>query len=1336
MYTRIRVPAELKPTPPQVLEDYVRVRITQFISHFSQRLGHYAPGFAKETLDRAAAEALAYLPPGDHGQLSLEDKQLQLVFRHDCLALGCLDPQCALCTHNPSRRCMVNFDRKYLVNDVLKARCGAGIRVELIDPLTGQPVEEKLPEITLQISVLDGNLYDNKFLDSGKQYEGGTEPAEELDACALLQNKKKSTALLVCGSGGSNDSAGYVLLTMVDGKVPLNDLHVTDSSEAILSGRKPPFRLLVRALLPQNGPRLNIRHAVSEGFVVATRRTRTAGKADIPSVDDPVSKLEHMGKETVKKLADLATAAEQAGVEIDIPENCVQKVGEFKMLALRADQDGHLRQKLQHVLKLSKEKWDEARDHAMRAVVADNRMRAWYADRRSCELGVLFTARMGNVDLDRPVGLLQTRVEAGERKTEAILVAQLNPTQREMLRHMQPQAVAAWWAPGHTGWAIFPMDSDTFLQSGTLTAAAAPPSALATAAATAAATVANVMDAPPSPTQSAVSLSTMPMRRQTGGSGGGDTGGAGQSGDVVALATDSSLMGKPMSLPSGLPLQVLHGGPGQGLNSGGSLPSAFGGSMPSAFGCGMGSGRSSRAGSMTDSPPPSMRMPTPVSMQPPQSLIHHHSLPQPPQSQPQLQPHTSLHNQQQLSQMQTLPSFQNISSLQQHPSLQAHPSLQGHISVQQHPNLQGNASVQPHPTLQQHPSPQGHSLQPHASLQGHPGMQVHPSLQAHSGMQAHPSQRQGGPTGIGTGRGPSFSAMPQSPLAPTGGDGGAPGGSGASPSAPPHMMPPPPPPPAMSASRNMMLPPQPPAPMSFRMPPQHPQQQHQHYRNQSSEQYQHGQQIQQMPQASTMAHMGPQGQHGLHGAGQQRANGGGGSQMPPPPPPTHAQHHPGMQRMQGLDAQSALGRGQMPRPSQQLIEDSDLDGGPPPLPSTNMRMPASGPSFGPQHTQQQRQHSVLSHPLGRGAEDPPEDLQSRGSANPRPHKMPSLGRSLDIHYSTIIVEPPGGMKPDYLTGSGGGGGGGSVCSGGAVNTPPHTTHNEVGSMICKEEAAAETSTGGGMASGQAPSPAPRAPSPSQNIHPGPRALPPVPGQVPQGATLPPPGPPPNPFARVQSGKATTMATGEDTDDDDSDDPLLAPLPSLQLINSSAFHATLGGAGAATGTTLRATGHGGNGPSGGGAAGGGAGAGAGGAFAGPSANGGLNAPLPSLHMIDSQQLDMVLGENMILETSSLNTNLSYGLFLPPAMAVGEGAGLLPGTQSKELLKPTTSGLDTMASMELALPGVRKNEPHALGQQEQKAAGSAGGAVLSHGMGSAAAGVGVGLSANRTLGPYAR
>lgn len=74
------------------------------------------------------------------------------------------------------------------------------------------------------------------------------------------------------------------------------------------------------------------------------------------------------------------------------------------MLSLRAEQDGHLRQKLQHVLKLSKEKWEEARDHAMRAVVPDNRMRAWYADRRNMDIGLLFTCRLGAVELERPVG--------------------------------------------------------------------------------------------------------------------------------------------------------------------------------------------------------------------------------------------------------------------------------------------------------------------------------------------------------------------------------------------------------------------------------------------------------------------------------------------------------------------------------------------------------------------------------------------------------------------------------------------------------------------------------------------------------------------------------------------------------------------------------------------------------------------------------------------------------------------------------------------------------------------------------------------------------------------
>ncbi len=52
------------------------------------------------------------------------------------------------------------------------------------------------------------------------------------------------------------------------GMAQLPDLHVSDSSEAMLSGRKPPFRLLVRAVA-SDGRKVNIRHAVSEGFVVS-----------------------------------------------------------------------------------------------------------------------------------------------------------------------------------------------------------------------------------------------------------------------------------------------------------------------------------------------------------------------------------------------------------------------------------------------------------------------------------------------------------------------------------------------------------------------------------------------------------------------------------------------------------------------------------------------------------------------------------------------------------------------------------------------------------------------------------------------------------------------------------------------------------------------------------------------------------------------------------------------------------------------------------------------------------------------------------------------------------
>lgn len=76
---------------------------------------------------------------------------------------------------------------------------------------------------------------------------------------------------------------------------------------------------------------------------VQTRRTRTAGKVDIPSVDDHVSKLEHMGRETVKKLSDVLDAAHQAGIDdlnLQVGTGkrlCIETVGAFQQLVLAAE---------------------------------------------------------------------------------------------------------------------------------------------------------------------------------------------------------------------------------------------------------------------------------------------------------------------------------------------------------------------------------------------------------------------------------------------------------------------------------------------------------------------------------------------------------------------------------------------------------------------------------------------------------------------------------------------------------------------------------------------------------------------------------------------------------------------------------------------------------------------------------------------------------------------------------------------------------------------------------------------------------------------------------------
>ena len=64
------------------LQEYVRARLIQFAGPFARKLN---PKLSPQEVQQAAQEAVASLPSADNGRIALESRDLQLVFRHDCL---------------------------------------------------------------------------------------------------------------------------------------------------------------------------------------------------------------------------------------------------------------------------------------------------------------------------------------------------------------------------------------------------------------------------------------------------------------------------------------------------------------------------------------------------------------------------------------------------------------------------------------------------------------------------------------------------------------------------------------------------------------------------------------------------------------------------------------------------------------------------------------------------------------------------------------------------------------------------------------------------------------------------------------------------------------------------------------------------------------------------------------------------------------------------------------------------------------------------------------------------------------------------------------------------
>ncbi|GFH12757.1 uncharacterized protein HaLaN_08501, partial [Haematococcus lacustris] len=150
--------------------------------------------------------------------------------------------------------CERNFKAKYLIDDHLKAKCGAPLLVELVDD-QARCVFEGLPSgMRLEAHVLNGEKYKELCP------ENTVLSHDQLYGCFITHH----TAPLL---KRDNDVQPSCNLQLVTGQCHLAGLQVTTSSEALMSGKAPPFRLLLWAVDSQGEPQPSVAYALSEGFV-------------------------------------------------------------------------------------------------------------------------------------------------------------------------------------------------------------------------------------------------------------------------------------------------------------------------------------------------------------------------------------------------------------------------------------------------------------------------------------------------------------------------------------------------------------------------------------------------------------------------------------------------------------------------------------------------------------------------------------------------------------------------------------------------------------------------------------------------------------------------------------------------------------------------------------------------------------------------------------------------------------------------------------------------------------------------------------------------------------
>ncbi|KAG2498858.1 hypothetical protein HYH03_003050 [Edaphochlamys debaryana] len=345
--------------------------------------------------------------------------------------------ECPLCKNNPNKKCREedNFDEAYADGQILKSKCEADVFLEIINLRTGQP--EALPSVEIAVSVVDGESYSE------------TAPGNYGHVKELLKNDDDSILLGAYQAGSKTEADGRLYLRMNEGQVKLPDVCVTDKNDTFHLNNETfgTFRLMARAVRREGyhlTPVENVRPTVSGRFIVKTQRAlNDYRKSEYPHYKDELTKLKHIGSITAQRLREIQQ-------HLDCPYSTIETVEQLKQLMQYADQNRQVENKMLELLNMKgkhKHKWDYLREVLAERVVYDDMLhRLWYTD-DSCGQGVIFSCKQGQVNMERPIGLVQ-------RAPNGRLVVTSSPTggDAETLKQWRLAAEQSWHTPGHRGW--------------------------------------------------------------------------------------------------------------------------------------------------------------------------------------------------------------------------------------------------------------------------------------------------------------------------------------------------------------------------------------------------------------------------------------------------------------------------------------------------------------------------------------------------------------------------------------------------------------------------------------------------------------------------------------------------------------------------------------------------------------------------------------------------------------------------------------------------------------------------------------------------------------------